>query len=261
MIQTRLPRAIPRSRTTAYAFFIIVLLGLIGLIGLLDSSSFQSFYLVAQLAALGVGILHIFLAPQFGYESEDQPLGYGLLMTLLLLLLGAIAGLALYFFLGRLTDRWLFVTSLMPFTIPFLFVQAFRFFLQIPAADYKKWYYPLNGRMPDLDLIDLSKILVIQFEFPKKATDQSFTNFKAKAPVAMTVGELFLVFMNDYNERTPDSPIQFTDEAGRPYGWVFYVKAGFLKRRRYIDPDQTFLQNTLLDNDTIFAERASIDSH
>lgn len=261
MIQTRLPRSITRSRTTAYAFLIVVLLGALCLIGLLDSSNFQRYYLVAQLGALGVGILHVWLSPQFGYEPEKQSFGYGLSITFLLALLGAVAGLVLYFVLGRLADRWLFVTSLMPFIIPFLFVQAFRFFLQIPPAEYKKWHYPLDGHMPDLDLIDLSKIIVIQFEFPKKETDPSYTNFKAKAPVAMTLGELFLVFMNDYNERTPESPIQFTDETGRPYGWVFHLKAAWWKSRRYIDPDLTFQQNALLDNDTLIAQRTSVDGY
>jgi hypothetical protein len=58
-----------------------------------------------------------------------------------------------------------------------------------------------------MDLLDLSRVLVIQFEFTKKANESDFTNFRAKAPNAMLFGELFFIFLNDYNDRNPASPL------------------------------------------------------
>ncbi|GAB2790078.1 hypothetical protein GCM10027275_38680 [Rhabdobacter roseus] len=175
--------------------------------------------------------------------------------TLAILLLAMGFTLILYQQTGFLASRWPFVTSLLPFIIPFLIVQAYRYYELIPSATYQKWYYPLAGDMPDLDLLDLSKILVIQFEFLKKPDDTNITNFKAKAPVAMTLGDLFLVFINDYNERTPASPIQYTDDGGQPFGWVFSKKTAWWQRRIFLDPTLNFIQNQVDDNDTIIAMR------
>ncbi|WP_020599750.1 TssN family type VI secretion system protein [Spirosoma panaciterrae] len=238
-----------------YGLIIGLLLGAISYAGTLESANFQQYYILVQVLALGIGILHVWLSPRFA-PNLMTTFGIGFVTTLLILLAGIGFSLLLYTQTGDLGSRWPFVSSLLPFLIPFLVVQAYQYYRQIPPADYKKWYYPINGDMPDLDLLDLSKILVIQFEFLKSPADSNYTNFKAKAPVAMSLGDLFLVFINDYNERTPNSPIQYTDAAGRPYGWVFTQKTAWWKRPVYFDPALDFTQNQLVDNATIIALRA-----
>ncbi|MGA0560235.1 TssN family type VI secretion system protein [Larkinella sp. VNQ87] len=247
---------VKRSPGLLYCIVIGLGLGALGLAGTLDGAAFQSYYLLAQVLALGLGVLHPWLGRRFA-PALLATFGRGFLATAGILLLAVGFALVLLRQTGHLADRWPFVTSLLPFLIPFLVVQAYRYYRLIPPADYRKWYYPVNGDMPDLDLLDLSKILVIQFEFHKTTEDANFTNFKAKAPVSMTLGDLFLVFINDYNERTPASPIQYTDQAGRPYGWVFSRKTAWWKPRRYLDPGLDFNQNQLADNDTILAMRAA----
>jgi hypothetical protein len=238
-----------------YGIVVGLLLGAAGFAGTLDSANFQWYYFLVQVLALGLGVLHLWLGPRF-IPAVFATFGWGMLDTLLVLLLGMAFTLILYQQMGYLADRWPFITSLFPFLIPFLVAQAYRYYREIPPADYRKWYYPINGDMPDLDLLDLSKILVIQFECLKTPSDPNFTNFKAKAPVAMTLGDLFLVFINDYNERTPASPIHFTDPSGRPFGWVFTKKAAWWQRPVYLDPALDFNQNNLADNATIVAMRA-----
>ncbi|GAB4021336.1 hypothetical protein EXU85_19530 [Spirosoma sp. KCTC 42546] len=238
-----------------YGIVVGLLLGAAGFAGTLDSTNFQSYYLLAQLLALGIGILHLWLSPRF-VPALFASFGWGFLGTLFVLLLGIVFTLIIYQQTGYLADRWPFVTSLIPFLIPFLVVQAYRYYREIPPANYRKWYYPINGDMPDVDLLDLSKILVIQFEFLKTPNDPNFTNFKAKAPVAMNLGDLFLVFINDYNERTPASPIHYADPSGRPFGWVFTKKSAWWQRPVYLDPALDFNQNSLADNATIVAMRA-----
>ncbi|MBD2701069.1 hypothetical protein IC229_10520 [Spirosoma sp. BT702] len=238
-----------------YGIVIALLLGAAGFAGTLESVNFQRNYFIVQLLAVGIGVLHVWLGPRF-LEAGFVTFGRGVVTTFLILLAGMGVALFIYQRTGYLADRWPFVTSLLPFMAPFLVREAYHYYLQIPPADYKKWYYPVNGDMPDVDLLDLSKILVLQFEFLKTPEDKNFTNFKAKAPVAMPLGDLFLVFINDYNERTPNSPIQFVDTAGRPFGWVFTKKAGWWQRPVYLDPALDFSQNQLVDNATIIARRA-----
>lgn len=244
-----------RSPGILYGIVIGLLLGTIGFAGTFDSASFQGYYFLVQLLALGLGLLHLWLGPRFA-PAGFATFGMGFFSTVLVLLLGMAFTLISYYQTGYLASRWPFISSLLPFLIPYLVAQSYSYYRQIPPADYRKWYYPVNGDMPDLDLLDLSKILVIQFEFLKTPADANSTNFKAKAPVAMTLGDLFLVFINDYNERTPASPIQYTNNAGQPYGWVFTRKASWWQRPVYLDPALDFNQNQLADNATIVAMRA-----
>lgn len=239
-----------------YGLFTSLVLAALSFIGMLDSAEYQRSYGFIQLLALGVGCLHLWLSNRFA-PGLFSTFGQGALVTLLILLTAMSVALVGYWQTGYLLDRWPFLTSLLPFFIPYLVGQAYHYYRQIPPASYRQWYYPINGDMPDVDLLDLSKILVIQFEFFKTPADTNYTNFKAKAPVAMSLGNLFLIFINDYNERTPVSPIQYVNATGQPFGWVFTKKAAWWQRQTYLDPNMDFTQNRLADNNTIIARRVS----
>jgi hypothetical protein len=245
-----------RSPLFLYGLFAVLILGACCVAGTFESSHFQRYYIIVQVLALGLGGLHLWLSQRLA-PAVFVPLGRGGVATAGILLLAIGLALVFYWQTGYLAERWPFVTSLLPFLIPFFVGQAYQYYLEIPPADYRKWYYPVNGTMPDLDVLDLSKILVIQFEFLKTPADANFTNFKAKAPVSMSLGDLFLIFINDYNERTPASPIQYMSETGQPFGWVFTKKATWWQRRVYLNPDLDFSQNQLIDNDTIIARRVA----
>ncbi len=152
-------------------------------------------------------------------------------------------------------DPHTFMSGTVLFTLPFVLGWAMEYWLHIPYKQYKAWYYPLNQAEPDTDLIDLSKILVISFEFPKTAGDDRYTNFTAKAPVNMSLGQLFFIFINEYNYRHKDRPLTYLDEDGSPYGWVFRRKASWWKKKIYFDSDLTFRENFVMNNDVIVATR------
>ena len=238
-----------------YIIGMLLFLMATGLLGLLPASSLQGWYLLAQLLAFGLGIGHLYLLYRFLPQLDANRLVPGLLATLLLALVAMGSIMLLHQFVFR-TDELAFGTCVIPFAIPYLFAWVYRMYCHIPRREYKIWYYPLGKPMPDLDLIDLSKILLIQFELPKKITDTTATNFKAKAPVQMTLGELFLIFLNDYNEQNSASGIQVTDEQNVPIGWHFYYKKRWPASRNYFDPDLTFQQNNIRDNLIIRAQRA-----
>jgi hypothetical protein len=243
------------SKPVFYFLGILFFLIATGGWGLLSVSSLQIWYLLAQVTALGLGIGHVYLIPHLVPDLEaNKPLP-GLVATVCLTIGGVLGIIGMYAWFFPTRD-FAFSTCVIPFLIPYVVAWVYRYYLAIPAAEYKKWYYPLGKSMPDLDLIDLSKILVIQFEFPKKLNDSAPTNFKAKAPLQMTLGELFLIFINDYNEQNATSGIQFLDEKNTPLGWHFYYRKGRFSSRYYFDPDLSFQQNNIADNLIIKAERS-----
>jgi hypothetical protein len=128
-------------------------------------------------------------------------------------------------------------------------------YLNIPDKIYKKWYYPLDHDIPNLDLLDLTKVLIIQFEFLKSINDTTSTNFKAKAPYNMPFGELFYIFISDYNDSHPQNIIDVTYEPQLPFPWVFFIKSPWWKKDKYVDPDLTFQDNGIVNNDIIFCQR------
>jgi len=253
------PQVNPASykKTIFYCLGQLVLFALIAALGLLGSSTnIQWIYFLIQFLFVGAGVLHVWLMYRMASFLHRDEMWPGAFFTLLLALLGASIAVALYFFLDRKENLGL-ATAAVAFILPYFVLKAFDFFEQIPQRKYKLWYYPLGKEIPDMDLLDLSKILVIQFELAKREGDTALTNFKAKAPVSMLFGELFFLFMYDYNERHPDGPVQYLNAWQQPQGWLFYRKHTWWQRRTYLDPHNTFKANAVLDNDIILAERAN----
>jgi hypothetical protein len=210
-----------------------------------------------QTAFLGLGLLHAHLMYRI-LPSLNEPNGRkGAIATLLYTFTGTATLLVFYRATGFFEYSGLYALSSIGFVLPFFIRLSIQLLLHIPVRHYKKWHYPIESTMPDVDRLDLSKVLVIQFEFPKKYGEQQHTNFKAKAPVEMTLGNLFFIFINDYNERTPDSKIGYLNEQGQPYGWVFYKKTFWWQTRRFFDPDLNFKDNGILDDFVIVAQRSA----
>lgn len=239
-----------------YIGLTILLFCLVSATAFLHAAGSPGLYFFTQVCFLGLGTLHAWLLYRFLQFIDKTAFLQGTLATLAVTLIGAM-GLVLFLVLLGFAGTILFyVSCLVLFILPFFIAKAFDYFQNVPPKIYKLWHYPVGSPMPDLDTLDLSKILVIQFEFPKKANDTVFTNFKAKAPLEMPFGDLFLVFLNDYNERNPDGELQYINSQNQPFGWIFYKKASWWRRRQYFDPDLTFRANQVIDNDIIVAVRA-----
>jgi hypothetical protein len=237
-----------------YAIVSLILYGLINCIGLANSLSVQSRFLLVLLGYLVAGIIHIFLIRLILTALNPQK---GLLFTILLTFLGLIAVLILDYLVFRETSQFLYALGLVLFPLPFLFIFTLQLYLNIPDKVFKKWYYPLDHTMPNLDLLDLSRVLIIQFEFLKSTSETSNTNFKAKAPYNMPFGELFYIFISDYNESHPQNIIEVTNIQQEPYPWIFYKRSPWWKTRKYVDPDSTFQENGIINNDIIICIRVN----
>lgn len=125
---------------------------------------------------------------------------------------------------------------------------------------YKKWTYPENAEMPDMDLIDFSAICLITFEIHKKNNDRHPTSMRFKAPMHISFGELFYLCLNDYNEVNPSTPIEYIDRDGKYYAWQFYEKPKhWWQAKKYIDPSITVMENKIKTNSVIVPYRVEAD--
>jgi hypothetical protein len=241
-----------RNRSFLYGLITILLLSATGLLGWTNILVTGSYYYLAQALAFGLGILHVILMYRYlNLNPGDFWKGFGI--TLLLMVLGAVALVILYYYLHL---NYAFITFLFPFVIPYLCWQTYQAFAEIPPPSYKIWHYPVNEKMPDLDMIDLSQIEVVQFVFNKKEKDPNQINFTSKAPLDMSLGQLFFIFINDYNEKNAQSTIEFLNTQQQPYGWLFYRKK-WLNGKYYFDPNLSFRENVIRPNEFIYADRIS----
>ncbi|HVM86754.1 MAG TPA: TssN family type VI secretion system protein [Puia sp.] len=234
-----------------YLLVTIILLSSIGLLSFGNNDSIDSFYYIAQVLCLTIGILHVVFIYKF-LPVQKNEFAKGLIITLLLLLCSSIIVAIIYYFRK---SYFSFLTYLLVFAIPYLCYQVYLFLIDIPASRYKLWYYPVNEDMPDLDMIDLSQIEVVQFVFNKKPQDTVKTSFTSKAPLNMTLGQLFFIFINDYNEKNSQNTIAWMSEQKTPFGWAFYRKGKWFSKNFYFDPELSFRDNRIQPNEIIHAVR------
>jgi hypothetical protein len=241
-----------RNRVFLYALVATLLFVIAGLMLYTDILSAATYYYLALSLVMVLGILHVFLVHRLVAQIKPGDFWKGLGFTFLLMLLGAAAVCILFYFLKL---NLILVTFVLPFFIPFLCWYTCHFFMKIPARFYKIWYYPVNDTMPDLDMIDLTQMAVVQFIFHKKQQDTNPISFTSKAPLDMTLGQLFFIFINDYNEKNSQGAIEFLDAQQSPNGWLFYRRNKWLRSKYYFDPELSFRQNTVSPNEFIYAKR------
>ncbi|GAC1430635.1 MAG: hypothetical protein NVSMB7_06950 [Chitinophagaceae bacterium] len=212
---------------------------------------FQAFFLL-----MGCG--HAYLMPQkLRWSGDDKSFSSELVFTLLTGIFGSICFLLVYHLLNGNGLGYMMSGSILFFIIPFLFYHTFQAATGIPPKILKEWFYPYQQEIEEPDESKMKNLLVISCEFQKQTTDQRITNFRAKAPVDMEMGQLFYYFINDYNERHPNSKVQYINAKGEPHGWIFYKKPKWYSvMTKYIDAEKTIFNNNIKENDVIICSRA-----
>ena len=235
----------------AFCFGITALTGLIWM-----KDNLYAFFIVAQVLILIIGILHsIFFYTLVPWSSRNKFI-WEFLFSVATSLLGAVFFLLVYNFILQIhVLQYIMLTSAVWFFVPFFFAQAFSRYLMIPSRIFKKWHYPVGREISDPLDSELVSLLVVSFVFHKKMNDEEITTFRAKAPAHMMFGRLFYYFLNDYNERHREGPIEFLDSRELPHGWVFHHKPNWLGIKRYIDPEQIITDNHIRENSVIICQR------
>lgn len=229
----------------------------------------QHFFFIYQACFLLLGIVHVYWMPKYlKWSGNSNAFWSELLFTLIMGLIGSIgflivhrffnpAGLAAYRFFSLDGLPFYMAGSIGFFIIPWFVNQTFLSAVAIPPRILKQWYYPVDQEIEEPDEGKLKHLLVISFEFPKQHSDRHKTNFRAKAPVDMEMGELFYYFINDYNERHPHDQIDFLLEDGSACGWVFSKKSPFFSiNPKFFDADKTIFNNGIKENDVIICSRS-----
>lgn len=242
-----------------YLLSSLLLFALLGAGAVYSPLSYKVTFLLVQVASLLLGWLHLYTQERWLAWFNPDDWIHGTAMTVLAWMAGAL-GVALLVWLPGLEGRMApttFVMATLPATIPYFFYEAYRSWRQIPHRHYKLWYYQANAPGPDLARMDLNNFMVVHFWMSRRFGESLYHDFSSKAPYEMRFGDLFHIFLTDYNVLKPDQALQYLDEQGQPYGWTFYAKQRWWKPRRFINPDYSFRDNFLKQGDIIVARRVA----
>jgi len=245
-----------KKATIIYMIITALCFGIAGLTGFFAIiQNLSAYFILLQVIILLFGILHSYLLYRLLPWTSKYRFTWEFLFTLATALLGAFFFLLVYnFILHYHALQYVLLAAITWFFVPFFFMHALNRYLLIPGRIFRKWYYPVGKEINDPQDSELVSLLVVSFEFHKKMNDPEITTFRAKAPAHMVFGRLFYYFLNDYNERHREGPIQFLDSEDQPHGWIFY-KTNWFGRKRYIDPDQIIMDNHIRENSVIICQR------
>lgn len=238
-----------------------LLMALAGLAGLIALAFMPWYYLGWQAGFLALGI---FYARQLDHllaqDRRTQPLFVHLLTGLILLLGGYLFSL-LFNYLSPLNYGLWAATCLLPFYLPLLFVRAFEALIGIPNEIRKIWYYPRHAAEVMLEDADPYRLMILAVELQKRpGSGEPPVKVKARTPQDLPFGVWFQKFVDDYNYKFPDAPIQTANDNEEEYGWLFYyVKPSLFSLRRYIDADLSIAHNKLTERHLIVAKR--VETH
>jgi hypothetical protein len=254
---SRVQRSKVFTSLVLYILATVLGFGLLGLAAVRSPWPYPLTFGLLQAAVLLLGVLYAVQLPRWlPWLAPGNRWQAGLALVLTAALgAGAIWGL-----------RWLpwaqgylppagFVMGVTTFPWPFFFWQAYQAWRAVPPRRYKLWYYNPLAPSPDLARMDLNHFMVVHFWMTRRAGESLYHDFSSKAPYQMRLGDLFAIFLTDYNQLKPDQALQYVDGQGQPFGWLLYAKQPWWRRRHYYDPDRTFQDNFLRQGSIIVAQR------
>ncbi len=249
------------KRIILYTLLFAILIGVGGGVGYFTAVT-ESVWLFVLLQILytlmGVFYYRLLKLNFFGYFT--YPNFSGGLLTFITAALGLIVFVFCFDYLCFDDLATHYGMSILMFLIPFLFLKTFEMLLRIPPEIHKVWFYPLGEEEPDFDEIDLNKIYLVELEFTKSINDTEIKNYKVKAPLDLKFGDWYRSFLDNYNYKFDQDPIQFMDDQQNPFGWSFTNKPkNWWQSPNFIDPDLTIKQNKITENTVIVAKRVEAE--
>jgi hypothetical protein len=221
-------------------------------------------YIVFWLAALvfvAFGLFHILVFhKKYFYPDPNSRGGVvigELLFSIALLFFCVVVFSALiYFVMGNKSYPFYpMLTSMLAFFVPVSLFYTFQAAYNIPDPVFASWIYPIHQQIDLPDEKPNEKLVVIAFEIAKKASSELKTNFRAKGPETMKLGDLYYHFINDYNELHSETTIDFADGQHESYEWWFRLKPKWFQPNRILDPELTVRENKIKENSVIICER------
>ncbi len=148
-------------------------------------------------------------------------------------------------------------TQSISFLFPLLMLLTVETAITIPKEEFKTWLFPARMEMPDIDKLDFTNSLVLTFHVQKKDNDRLPTVMKFKAPQTnINFGDLFYMYISEYNDANRESPIEYIDPTQNRYEWIFYIKPKYWwNQKKVIDPSLTVRENNMKENMVIVPYR------
>lgn len=226
---------------------------------LIDEHMFAVYWILSGIFLL-FGFIHVlFFHKKYFYANKNDSgkvfIGELLFILSLVLLTLVIFSTLQYFLKDKNFLFYPMLLSTLCFFIPVLFVHTFEAAFKIPLPVFTTWHYPINQPIDLPDEKPNEKLVVIAFEIAKQSAEPIKTNFRAKGPEAMLLGELYYHFLNDYNELHSETPIEFSDKYHHTQEWWFRTKPKWYQRNRILDPELSVKDNHIKENTIIICER------
>jgi hypothetical protein len=240
-----------------YVLGTVLAFGLLGLAAVRSPWAFPPTLALLQLAILLLGWLYAAMLPKWlkWYDAESRWQSILILAGTAVIGAGAILALRWVPWARNFLPPAGFATAVIPFLLPYFFWESYRAWQAIPYKQYKLWHYNALAASPDLSRMDLNNFMVVHFWMTRRYGESLYHDFSSKAPHQMRLSDLFAIFLTDYNKLKPDQALQYVDNQGQPYGWLFYAKRPWWRSRHYYDPDYTFQDNFLRQGSIIVAQR------
>ena len=141
-------------------------------------------------------------------------------------------------------------TSMIPFIIVPIFIKTFDLFMEIPIPIYEVWKYS-ESEYPE-EYYSPDTLQIIQVELYKSTADAEPIKINAKAPEEIEFGRWFRRMLDDYNTKSPLSPIDTLAES-EDAGWVFYVRT--FMTRNMINTSKSVAANKIKNKYIVVAKR------
>ncbi len=215
-------------------------------------------YVICAAYNLLMGWAYVAYYPNMLINPGQHQWWVQLLILLLTVLIGAALFTIIFHFLSDIDYGWMVGFPISFVFIPLFFSYTFDALLSIPMEIYKVWHY--NEELETHWFDDqYSGMLVFKVELYKNQDDLNLTQVKAKAPYTIIFKDWFQRFLDDFNKKYPQSPIECVSYGNEAFGWVFYVKPKFWPVKRYIDFEKTVYENEIDDTSVIVAKRVVED--
>lgn len=244
-----------------YTFGLVVLYALSSVWIWLSFSDKLNGFIAMQVVSFILGAVHCYLMfVIFKWASRDKFWSEFWFTLFLTMAAATVFVMTSVFFVdksGRYVDTTthLYYLAMIPFLIPYLALKCADFLWSVPVLQYRLWYFPDTDEIPDplqYDLSDHMKVIAIELE---PAEGGEVRNIKVKTPERMELGHYFMSFVDQYNQRNLERPVELKDNDGMPHGWLFSLKTPWYKSGKIFDPESTVNDNGIQENDTIIVSR------
>ena len=206
------------------------------------------------------GVFHILVFhKKYFYEmpgSRGQVIIGEILFSLALIFFSVVAfSVLIYFFSDKPFPYYPMLMSMLAFFVPVALYYTFESAYNIPEPVFATWVYPIHQPIDLPDERAGEKLVVMAFEIAKKVNSPVKTNFRAKSPDTMILGDLYYHFINDYNELHSETTIEFSDGGYNSHEWWFRIRPKWYQFNRVLDPQLTLRENKIRENTVIICER------